>query len=611
MNIVRLILGNRLSLLGAILLATYPALAGDIAYTYDNLQRLIRAVDSDGTRIEYSYDAAGNRTSHIVQSAVASFTLTLAKSGTGSGTVGGGGTYAGGAVVALGATADAGSTFAGWSPAPCAASFAMPSADLTCTAAFTLNRYAVTGLAGANGRIDPATQTVDHGAAATFTVTPDVGYIAAASGCGGTLAGNLYTTAPIVAPCTVTASFARAYALSVAKSGTGSGTVAGPGIDCGNDCKETYASGTQVPLAANPAAGSTFAGWSGSCTGTGACNLTFNAAKAVTATFRIKTYLIAATASPLAGGTVTCTPNPVSHGGKSACSATPKTGYAFSGFSGACSGPTCTLTDVVAAQSVTGNFAPKTYPIATAANPAAGGSVTCAPNPVSHGGTSLCTAAPNAGYAFGAFSGACIGASCKLANVTAAKSVAASFRAATYPIAATASPIAGGTVTCTPNPVTHGGSSVCTAKPKSGYVFSGFGGACTGAVCTLSNVASPQSVTASFAALTLRIDDARQAEGQSGTGALVFPVTLSLPAASTVTVRYATANGTATTTGKDYVAASGTLTFAPGQTAKTIAVSLIGDSAVESDETFVVNLSAPSGATLADGQGVGTIVNDD
>jgi hypothetical protein len=77
-----------------------------------------------------------------------------------------------------------------------------------------------------------------------------------------------------------------------------------------------------------------------------------------------------------------------------------------------------------------------------------------------------------------------------------------------------------------------------------------------------------------------------------------------------VTVKYATANGTALA-GSDYTAASGTLTFAPGQTSQTVTVNVMGNTTVEPNETFAVNLSAASGATLFDGQGVGTILNDD
>ena len=75
------------------------------------------------------------------------------------------------------------------------------------------------------------------------------------------------------------------YALDVTKSGTGSGTVAGGAINCGATCSANVASGTAVTLTATPAAGSTFGGWSGACTGTGSCVVTMTAARAVTATF--------------------------------------------------------------------------------------------------------------------------------------------------------------------------------------------------------------------------------------------------------------------------------------------------------------------------------------
>ena len=73
---------------------------------------------------------------------------------------------------------------------------------------------------------------------------------------------------------------------------------------------------------------------------------------------------------------------------------------------------------------------------------------------------------------------------------------------------------------------------------------------------------------------------------------------------------YATANGTATA-GSDFVAQSGTLTFAAGQTSRTIGVVVRGDRNPEPNETFTVRLSGPSGATIARGTGVGTIANDD
>ncbi len=82
------------------------------------------------------------------------------------------------------------------------------------------------------------------------------------------------------------------------------------------------------------------------------------------------------------------------------------------------------------------------------------------------------------------------------------------------------------------------------------------------------------------------------------------------------TVAWATAPGTATAgatcaAGVDYISDSGSLTFGPLETTKTITVKVCGETAVESNETFFVNLSTPGNATITDPQGLGTIVNDD
>lgn len=111
---------------------------------------------------------------------------------------------------------------------------------------------------------------------------------------------------------------------------------------------------------------------------------------------------------------------------------------------------------------------------------------------------------------------------------------------------------------------------------------------------------------------TLSIDSVSANEGNAGTTAYTFTVTLSAASATPVTVTYATSDASATTANSDYQAAAGLLTFAPGgPLSQTITVNGVGDLAVEPDETFLLTLSAPSGATLATAQGTGTIVNDD
>jgi hypothetical protein len=109
---------------------------------------------------------------------------------------------------------------------------------------------------------------------------------------------------------------------------------------------------------------------------------------------------------------------------------------------------------------------------------------------------------------------------------------------------------------------------------------------------------------------SVTIGDRTVAERNTGTTAASFTVTLSAASSQPITVAYATGNGTAGA-GSDYQAASGTLTFAPGETTKTITVPIIGDRSGEPNETFVVNLSSPTNAVIADGQGVGTIVDDE
>jgi hypothetical protein len=108
----------------------------------------------------------------------------------------------------------------------------------------------------------------------------------------------------------------------------------------------------------------------------------------------------------------------------------------------------------------------------------------------------------------------------------------------------------------------------------------------------------------------LKIGDVSMQEGRFGTRVFVFTVTLSAPSNAPVTVNFATANGTAKA-GQDYNAQSGSLTFAPGQTTKTISIVVTGDRNREANETFFVNLSNVAGAQLMDGQGLGTILNDD
>lgn len=106
------------------------------------------------------------------------------------------------------------------------------------------------------------------------------------------------------------------------------------------------------------------------------------------------------------------------------------------------------------------------------------------------------------------------------------------------------------------------------------------------------------------------INDVTRIEGNSGLTAFAFTVSLSVAYDVPVTVGYATADGT-TTAGSDYQAATGTLTIPAGQTRGTITVPVNADRVGELNETFLVNLSNLNYGVIADGQGVGTIVDDE
>jgi Ca2+-binding RTX toxin-like protein len=131
------------------------------------------------------------------------------------------------------------------------------------------------------------------------------------------------------------------------------------------------------------------------------------------------------------------------------------------------------------------------------------------------------------------------------------------------------------------------------------------------AVADAADKVGPDCETVKGSALpSASIAEAAVVEGNAGTATLSFPVTLSKPVTWAVSVVYATANGSATAPG-DYASASGTVTFAPGETSKAVAVSVVGDTAIEPDESLSVQISSPVNTTIAAGSATGTIKNDD
>ncbi len=247
--------------------------------------------------------------------------------------------------------------------------------------------------------------------------------------------------------------------ISVVAAGTGSGTVSSTpaGISCGQTCSASFAAGTAVTLTATPNAGSTFAGWSGGCSGTGTCSLMASSNTSVTATFSTAAANVQLSVQ-LAGtgtGTVSSTPAGITCGTTCSASfasgtaitltATPATGSTFTGWSGACTGTgTCSVTPT-ANTSVTATFAsstPTTVQLTVVLAGTGAGSVSSSPAGITCGttcsasfasGTAVTlTATANTGSGFGGWSGGgCTGTSTCVVTLTSATSVTATFNPGT------------------------------------------------------------------------------------------------------------------------------------------------------------------------------------
>jgi trimeric autotransporter adhesin len=245
------------------------------------------------------------------------------------------------------------------------------------------------------------------------------------------------------------------FGLSVTLAGTGAGSVSSSpaGITCPSTCSANFTSGTMVTLTATAAAGSTFAGWSGACSGTGTCSVTMTAAKAVTATFNSVTFPLTVTEAGTGSGSVGSSPAGITC--PSTCSAnfasgtvvtltpTASAGSTFAGWSGACSGTgTCSVT-MTAAKAVTATFNLVTFALTVTEAGTGGGSVSSSPAGITcpstcganftSGTVVTLTATAAAGSTFAGWSGACSGTGTCSVTMTAAKAVTATFNSSSSP----------------------------------------------------------------------------------------------------------------------------------------------------------------------------------
>ena len=334
--------------------------------------------------------------------AAANVALTITEGGTGTGTVTSApagincpatactANFASGTQITLTATGTGGSTFTGWGGATCEgtgtctftittattvpANFAAGTTNfaLTVTEAGTGTGTVASAPAGINCPTTTCTANFASGTMVTLTPTGTGG--STFTGWGGACAGTGACVVTMSAAEAVTATFTAAttnFALTVTEAGTGTGTVtsAPAGINCPTTtCTANFASGTKVTLTPTGTGGSTFTGWGGACTGTGACVVTMSAVEAVTATFTAATTNFALTVTEAGTGTgtvssapegiacpETCTANFAS-GTKVALTPTGTSGSTFAGWSGACTGTGGCMVTMSAAEAVTATF---------------------------------------------------------------------------------------------------------------------------------------------------------------------------------------------------------------------------------------------------------------
>jgi hypothetical protein len=132
----------------------------------------------------------------------------------------------------------------------------------------------------------------------------------------------------------------------------------------------------------------------------------------------------------------------------------------------------------------------------------------------------------------------------------------------------------------------------------------------TNSTATIGDGSGTGTIVNDDAKPNIKIGDASVSEGNSGTKPMTFHVTLNHRSAFPVTVHYSTVDGTAKA-GSDYVAATGTLTFAPGQVSKPVTIQIKGDKTKEKNESFLVTLYNASNGNISDPNGTGVIRNND
>jgi hypothetical protein len=290
-------------------------------------------------------------------------------------------TFEHGTMVTLTPMADSGSIFVGWTGACAGTGVCVVTMDgpRQTMATFKLTRNLAVSKAGSgSGTVisSPAGIACGGGTCnapftdgAVVTVTASAGAFSYFTGWTGACTGVGQCVVTMNANKTVTATFTlQTFPLIVIKAGTGSGTVASnpAGINCGDTCGALFPASSVVIVTATASTFSNFSGWGGVCAGAEPCVVTMNAAKAVTATFTLRTFPLTVSKAGIGIGTVTSTPAGINCGNTCnadfsggtgvTLTATPDAGASFSSWSGACSGSGPCAVTMDAAKDVTATF---------------------------------------------------------------------------------------------------------------------------------------------------------------------------------------------------------------------------------------------------------------
>lgn len=372
----------------------------------------------------------------------------------------------------------------------------------------------------------------DEGSQVSLTATPSAGFVFA--GWSGNCTGEGNCNVQMTAAQNVVATFEQEetqnFSLQVSITGLGTVTSSPSGINCGNDCSESYESGTNVSLTAQPDEGYEFVSWSGSCNGGGNCNVSMSAQRTVTAEFRqVAAEEYTLQVSVTGSGNISSSPAGIDCGSDCAetfqngtavsLTATPDSGFEFIGWTGACSGTgVCqiTVTENLSAAAEFREVGVESFTLTVSASE--NGIVTSSPLGIDCGNDCsqsyeantevTLTATPNEGFEFTSWSGDCSGTSCSL-TMNQARNVSAAFQAvAVETFDVTVSVSGNGSVSSSPAGIECGsdcsesyedGTDVLLiATPDSGYKLSAWSGACSGNVDCNLTVDQNLSVTATF-----------------------------------------------------------------------------------------------------------------